>query len=112
MKDILLLRSKAEEVHVDDEIIVSINNIIRQTREHSGIVLGASVRAGIILLKCLRAYAIIHKRNYVIEDDLASLVKPVLQHRLLFKNLGAESNAIQSIVKSEIDRLSRLNLKK
>ncbi|MCB0383311.1 MAG: MoxR family ATPase [Psychroserpens sp.] len=112
MKDVLMLRSKAEEVHVDDEIIVSINNIVRQTREHSGIILGASVRAGIILLKCLRAYAVIHKRNYVIEDDLAALVRPVLQHRLLFKNLGAETNAIHSIVKSEIDRLSRLNLKK
>lgn len=112
MKDILLLRSKAEEVHVDEEIIISINNIVRKTREHSGIILGASIRAGIILLKCLRAYAIIHKRNYVIEDDLASLVRPVLQHRLLFKNLSDEKNAVNSIVKSEIDRLSRLNLRK
>ncbi|MEY8870760.1 AAA family ATPase [Meridianimaribacter flavus] len=112
MKDILALRSKAEEVHVDDEIIKSINNIVRGTREHSGIILGASVRSGIILLKCLRAYAVIHKRNYVIEDDLAALVKPVLQHRLLFKNLSAESSAIDSIVKTEISRLSRLNLKK
>lgn len=112
MKDVLKLRSKAEEVHVNEEIIVSINNIVRNTREHSGILLGASVRSGIILLKCLRAYAVIHKRNYVIEDDLASLARPVLQHRLLFKNLGAEENAINSIVKSEINRLARLNLKK
>ncbi|WCO01736.1 AAA family ATPase [Psychroserpens ponticola] len=112
MKDVLMLRSQAEEVHVADEIIVGINNIVRNTREHSGIILGASIRAGIILLKCLRAYAVIHKRNYVIEDDLASLAKPVLQHRLLFKNLGAETNAVNSIVKSEIDRLSRLNLRR
>ncbi|WP_412987357.1 AAA family ATPase [Pontimicrobium sp. IMCC45349] len=112
MEDVLMLREKAEEVHVDDEIIVSIKNIVRNTREHSGIVLGASVRAGIILLKCLRAYAVIHKRDYVIEDDLAALAKPVLQHRLLFKNLGAESNAMNSIVKTEVNRLARLNLKK
>ncbi|WP_204344555.1 AAA family ATPase [Psychroserpens algicola] len=112
MTDILALRSKAEEVHVDDEIIQGINNIVRGTREHSGILLGASVRAGIILLKCLRAYAVINKRNYVIEDDLASLVKPVLQHRLLFKSRGDETNAVDSIVKKEITRLSRLNLKR
>ena len=112
MKNILALRSKAEEVHVADEIIVSIKNIVRKTRENSGIVLGASVRAGIILLKCLRAYAVIQKRDYVIEDDLAALARPVLQHRLLFKNLSAEKNAINGIVKTEIDRLSRLNLKK
>lgn len=112
MKDVLMLRSKAEEVHVDDEIIAGINNIVRNTREHPGISLGASIRAGIILLKCLRAYAVIHKRNYVIEDDLASLARPVLQHRLLFKNLEAEANAINGIVKTEIDRLSRLNLKR
>lgn len=112
MKDVLALRSKAEEVHVDNEIIVGINNIVRSTREYPGITLGASVRAGIILLKCLRAYAVIHKRSYVIEDDLASLARPVLQHRLLFKNLESEANAINSIVKTEIDRLSRLNLKR
>lgn len=112
MEDILFLRNKAESVHVADEIIVSIKNIIRKTRDHSGIILGASVRAGIILLKCLRAYAVIQKRSYVIEDDLAALAKPVLQHRLIFKNLGAEKNAIDEIVKTEINRLSRLNLKK
>ena len=91
---------------------MSIKNIVRKTRDHSGITLGASVRAGIILLKCLRAYAIIQKRDYVIEDDLAALARPVLQHRLLFKNLAAENNAVHGIVKTEIDRLSRLNLKK
>lgn len=112
MEDVLMLRSKAEEVHVAEEIIVSIKNIVRKTREHSGIILGASVRAGIILLKCLRAYAVIQKRDYVTEDDLAALARPVLQHRLLFKNLGAENNAVHGIVKTEIDRLSRLNLKK
>lgn len=112
LEDILDLRNKAEEVHVADEIVKSINNIVRNTRQHSGIILGASVRAGIILLKCLRAYAVIQKRDYVIEDDLASLAKPVLQHRLIFKNLESERNAINSIVKTEINRLSRLNLKK
>ncbi|WP_460220346.1 AAA family ATPase [Psychroserpens sp. MEBiC05023] len=112
MEDVLMLRRKAEEVHVADEIIVSIKNIVRKTRDHSEITLGASVRAGIILLKCLRAYAVIHKRDYVIEDDLAALARPVLQHRLLFKNISAETNAVHSIVKSEIDRLSRLNLKR
>ena len=43
MKDVLELRNKAEDVHVDDEIIVSINNIVRKTRDHSGILLSLAM---------------------------------------------------------------------
>lgn len=112
MDNVLTLRKLAEQIYVDDEIIRSVNNIIRGTRDHSGIILGASVRSGIILLKCLRAYSLISKRNYVIEDDLAALVTPVLHHRLIFKNQSAEKDALSSILKTEVKRLSRLNLKK
>ncbi|HNP17622.1 MAG TPA: AAA family ATPase [Fulvivirga sp.] len=110
LKDILELQKEAEEIFIHEEIIKSVNKVIRSTREHSGITLGASIRSGIILLKCMRAYALINKRNYVIEDDLAGLIKPVLQHRLLFKNKNAEGEALDSIVKIEIKRLAKLDL--
>ena len=95
---------------IHDELIKSVNTVIRGTRDHSGITLGASVRSGITLLKCLRAYALINKRNYVVEDDLQSLVAPVLKHRLLFKNKSAETDALNSIVKGEVKRLAKLKL--
>jgi len=110
LDDVMMLQQKAEEIFVHEEIIKSVNTIIRATREHPGITLGASVRSGIALIKCLRAYALVNKRSYVIEDDLAALIKPVIQHRMLFKNKTGESEALASIVKNEVKRLAKLDL--
>ena len=110
LKDVLDLQEEANGIFVHDEIVRGVNNIIRGTRDNSGISLGASVRSGIILLRCLKAYAMINKRSYVIEDDLTQLVSPVLHHRLLFRNKSAETEALNSIVKSEVKRLARLKL--
>lgn len=108
--DVLALQKESDKIFVHDELIRGVNNIIRATRENQGISLGASVRSGIILLRCLKAYALINKRSYVVEDDLTQLVHSVLHHRLLFKNKSAEADALNSIVKSEVKRLSRLRL--
>lgn len=110
LEDVLTLQVEADKVFIHDEIVRGVNNIIRATRSNPGITLGASVRSGIILLKCLKAHAMIQKRAYVIEDDLTQLVHPVLHHRLLFRNKSAEADALNTIVKSEIKRLARLKL--
>ncbi|MEM0940620.1 MAG: AAA family ATPase [Bacteroidota bacterium] len=108
--DVLSLQEEAHKIFIHDEIVRGVNNLIRATRNNQGISLGASVRSGIILLKCLKAYAMINKRSYVIEDDLTQLVYPVLHHRLLFRNKSAEAEALNSMVKSEVKRLARLKL--
>jgi len=108
--DVLALRQTSETVHVHDEIIRSVNNVIRATRENAGIRLGASTRGGIIFLKCLRAYALIKGRTYVIEDDIKALANEVLNHRMLYKNPEAGSEALDSIVHRELERLAALRL--
>jgi MoxR-like ATPase len=108
--DIFELRSKAEETFVHEEIIKSVLNIVNATREQKDIILGASPRSGIIFLKCLRAYALVNKRGFVVEDDIFRLAEPVLNHRLIFKNRDAKENALKHIVNNEIARLSKLNL--
>jgi len=108
--DVLALQEESDKVFIHTEIVRGVNNIVRATRENQGISLGASVRSGIILLRCLKAYAMINRRSYVIEDDLTQLAHPVLHHRLLFKNKSSEAEALNSIVKSEVKRLARLKL--
>lgn len=108
--DVLELQRQAKEVYMHDELVQSLNNVVRGTREHAGISLGASVRSGIIFLKCLKAYALVNKRNYVVEDDLKALAPAVLKHRLIFKSRSAENEALESIVAKEIKRLGKLNL--
>jgi MoxR-like ATPase len=108
--DIFKLRTKAEETFVHEEIIKSVLNIVSATREHRDIILGASPRSGIIFLKCLRAYALVNKRSFVIEDDISTLAVPTLNHRLIFRNKDSKENVLKHIVHKEISRLSKLNL--
>lgn len=110
MQDILALQQQAGAVFVHDEIVKGVSNIVRQTREHQDISLGASTRSGIAFLKCLRAYALVQGRTYVIEDDVKDIARPVLEHRLIFRNKEGKQKALESIINKEADRLAKLKL--
>ena len=110
MKDILALQAMAGEVHLHEEIIKAVSNIVRQTREHQDISLGASTRSGIAFLKCLRAYALVAGRTYVIEDDVKDIARAVLEHRLVYRNKEGKLKALDSIVNKETERLAKLKL--
>lgn len=110
MDEILQLQQEADNVFAHDEIVQSAANIVRATRNTEGILLGASTRAGIALMRCLKAYALVQGRTFIIEDDVQAIAKPVLDHRLIYKNKDAKRNAFDSILNQEIDRLSKLKL--
>lgn len=110
MQDILNLRQEAEQVFVHDEIIQAVSNIVRATRDHQEITLGASTRSGIAFLRCLRAFALVKGRTFVIEDDVQAIAKAVLDHRLIYRNKEARLKAFDIILNKEMDRLSKLKL--
>lgn len=110
MQDILALQKEAEEVFIHDEIIKAVSNIVRGTRAHADITLGASTRSGIAFLKCLRAYALLRGRSFVIEDDVKDIAYNVLEHRLVYRNKDGKQNALNSIINKEAERLAKLRL--
>lgn len=110
MDEVLLLQNEAEKVFVHDELIKAVRNIIWSTRKNAGISLGASTRSGIIFLKCLKAFALVNGRTYVIEDDLQKLTSAVLDHRLIYKSRDAKDKALAEIINTEMQRLSKLKL--
>jgi MoxR-like ATPase len=69
-------------VHVSETFTEHVVEIVRRTRVHPSIELGASPRAGIALVKGARARALIHGRDYVIPEDLFALAEDVLLHRM------------------------------
>ena len=71
------------EVLVSEKIIEYITNLIRKTREHYGLTLGASPRAAISLLTIAQAKAAISGRDYIEPDDIKQLFFPVVNHRLI-----------------------------
>jgi MoxR-like ATPase len=110
MHDVLQLQQEADEVFIHDELIQAVSNIVRGTREHAEINLGASTRSGIAFLRCLRAFALVKGRTFVIEDDVQAIAKAVLDHRLIYRNKEAKLKAFDQILAKEMDRLSKLKL--
>lgn len=110
LNDIIALQEQAAQVYVHDEIVRAVAHIVRETREHADIALGASTRSGIAFLKCLRAYALVKGRTYVIEDDVSDIARAVLDHRLIYRNKEGRLKSLDSIVKKEMDRLAKLKL--
>lgn len=110
LPEILHLQEEAEKVFLHDEIIRGVSNIVRATRNHENISLGASTRSGITFLKCLKAYALVKGRTFVVEDDIQDIALSVLDHRLIYKNKDGKLQALQQLVQKEMDRLSKLKL--
>ncbi|MGN6567263.1 MAG: AAA family ATPase, partial [Flavipsychrobacter sp.] len=110
MQDIMNLRQQAAQVFLHDEIVQAVSNIVRGTRNHPDIVLGASTRSGIAFLKCLRAYALVKGRTFVIEDDVKDIAHAVLDHRLIYRNKEGRQKALEGIINKETERLARLKL--
>jgi MoxR-like ATPase len=80
--DIVRLQQDVKKVHVADSVRRYILDILDNLRRHQDIVLGLSTRAGIALLKGARARAFVQERDFVIPDDVKSLLVPALSHRL------------------------------
>lgn len=94
------------EVRLAEEIVHYIVAIIRATRENPSISTGASPRAGAMLAAGARAKAALDGRDYVVPDDVKSLVLPALRHRLVLSPAAEIEGRNQAEVVLELlDRL-------
>ncbi|MFI3298821.1 MAG: AAA family ATPase [Rikenellaceae bacterium] len=91
-EDILKAREVVEEVYIDEKIMKYIVDIVFATREpqnveglenHDTLIgYGCSPRASIALAKAAKAYAFIHRRGYVIPEDVRAIAYDVMRHRI------------------------------
>jgi MoxR-like ATPase len=79
------LRKGLEKVFVKPELLGYLVDIVRATRSHESILVGAGPRATQSLLLAARAYAVLSGRDYVSPDDIRTLAAPVLEHRLILR---------------------------
>ena len=70
-------------IHVSDEVVQYVVDIITATRAHPDLQLGASPRATLHIIRAGRAAAALAGREYVLPDDIQELAVPVLAHRLM-----------------------------
>lgn len=84
-EDMSVYREEVENVRVEPVVQNYIVKIIRATRDNRHLMLGASPRAAITLLMTSKAIAAIRGRNFVTPDDVKTMARPVLRHRLVLK---------------------------
>jgi len=79
------LRAATERVRVSEAVSSYIVNLVRQTREHPAVWVGAGPRATLALLSASRALAALEERDFVLPEDVKTLAAPVLEHRVLLR---------------------------
>ena len=83
--ELLTLRDAVTEVHVDATLEKYILTIVKATRNHPDVLLGASPRGSLALYKTAQALAALRGRDYAIPDDVKILTPLTLAHRLIIK---------------------------
>ncbi len=81
-KEIVEYQQLASKIHVEENLIEYIAQIIQNTRLHKDISIGASPRASIALLRSSKAMALMRGRDFVTPDDIVDVTVPVINHRI------------------------------
>jgi MoxR-like ATPase len=82
---ILALQKTVEGIHVDDDVLGYVTDIVQATRAQRQVEVGASPRGSLAIFKLARARAVFHGRDYVIPDDVKEVAAPALVHRMIMK---------------------------
>jgi MoxR-like ATPase len=85
IETILALQKTVEGIHVDDDVLGYVTDIVQATRTQRQIEVGASPRGSLAIFKLARARAVFHSRDYVIPDDVKEVAAPALVHRMIMK---------------------------
>jgi MoxR-like ATPase len=85
VEDILRARAALPTVRVEDKLLGYITAIVRRTRGHRQLTLGASPRASVALLQASKALALLRGKSYLTPDEVKTMALPILRHRVLLR---------------------------
>lgn len=106
MNQVLALQAEVEKVFVDENILMYITEIVRNTRTNANVRLGVSPRGALALLKLARAHALICGRDYVIPDDVKFLAVDALAHRVILHiEHIMEGRLPEAVVRSIVNKI-------
>ena len=95
------LRMALEGILVKEDLVSYVVDIVRKTRAHASVLVGAGPRATQALLLSSRAFATINGRDFVTPDDIKAMAHPVLEHRLILRpEYEIEGLTIREVIES------------
>ena len=105
-KEFIYLQQLTEgEIYVDHSILKYISQVVRGTREHQKVEVGASPRGGLALLKLSRAMALICGRDFVTPDDVKMFIVEALAHRIILDTEQALAGVSEESIVQDVLQL-------
>jgi MoxR-like ATPase len=96
--DVQALRRAAEQVHASEALVGYVQALLARSRQHPGVRVGLSPRAGLALLRAARAYALLLGRSHVLPEDVQALFIAVAGHRLVGEAEAGSGTALAKAV--------------
>lgn len=81
-EQLLLIQKKADCIHVADALLDYLQDLLEFSRINADIVNGLSPRAGLAILNCAKAWALMHGHKHVLPEDIQAVLPSVISHRL------------------------------
>ena len=103
---LLAMQQAVEEVHVDESIGRYVVELVGATRESRSVMVGASPRGSLALVKLSRCRAALSGRDFVTPDDVKSVAVPALGHRLVLRpELWVQRRTGEDVVREILDEV-------
>ena len=83
LEELQAVQTAVKEMYIDDLVKEYIVEVVRRTREHPDVYLGASSRGALALYRLSQARAAMFGRDYVLPDDVKALAGAALGHRII-----------------------------
>jgi MoxR-like ATPase len=100
------LQRAVRRVRVEPSLLAYVTGIVRATRDAPALTLGGSPRASVALLVMAQASALLDGRDFVVPDDVKTLARPVLRHRVtLAPELELEGVTPDAAIQSLLERV-------
>lgn len=101
---IIHLQSMVDTIHCTTELKEYVVDLIRKSREHHDVMLGASPRAGMYLLRAARARALIRGKVFCTHEDVQAVTSAALEHRVIVRPEAELSGRTVAQVVNEVLR--------
>jgi MoxR-like ATPase len=98
--DIMTLRQQARAVTASPALLDYVQALVAASRKHPDIRTGLSPRAGLALLACARAWALLGDRDYTLPEDVQAVFVAVAGHRLIPARSLARDALAQSLLET------------
>lgn len=99
------MQRSCRQVYVHPSLMEYIVAVVQATRDPAKVLMGASPRGTLALLRAAQSYAWIQGRDYVVPEDIKTLAVPVLAHRVVLAGGGMDSGSKRAFVERVLERV-------